>query len=206
MSEKTTETGAVESETYFEELSSATIRAIYKPPSPEYNSNDEAPEVTGKKDRKRKQDENPRPVTRSRKGELEKEKEKEGEKEREGATQTDPSRAIQTEPGPSRVPLSPGVRVKRARTEIERPDPKMIHNITHLVTTCNKILDTVTAIKDAIQDQGSRIGVLETRVRTLQEARRDTAVQALELREPTQHTQTPHVEPRREGGTGFGIF
>jgi len=81
----------------------------------------------------------------------------------------------------------------------------MLRDIVHLTTTCNKILDVVTSIKDLMQDHGSRIGVLETRLKTLQETRRDTAVQALETKEPEPHGTTPHV-PRREEGTGFGLF
>jgi len=125
MSERTTDTGSVESEKFFENLPTAVIRDIYKPPSPEYDPASKPPDGqeecgTARKDKKRKQINNPRPMTRSKRGETEKDKDNE--------TQTDPSRTTQTEPGPSRVPLSPGVKVKRARTELERIDPKMALN------------------------------------------------------------------------------
>jgi len=129
MGEKTTDTSSVESESYFESLSIATIKTMYRPKSPDYDPHDESPtEETTKKDRKRKQTDNPRPATRSRKAEEEREKEREGTREgaegreegKDGGTQTDPVRAIQTEPGePSRTPLPPSAKVKRARIETE---------------------------------------------------------------------------------------
>jgi len=181
MGEKNTDTSSVESESYFESLSTAMTRTMYKPRSPDYDFHEDNPNddnTASKKERKRKQVDNPRPTTRSRRIEAGKEKEKEGTgegtgegEERDDDTQTDPARATQTEPGPSRTPLPPGTRVKRARIETEKMESKMLRDIVHLTTTCNKILDVVTSIKDLMQDHGSRIGVLETRLKILQETR-----------------------------------
>lgn len=59
------------------------------------------------------------------------------------------------------------------------------------------------------QDCQTRLGVAETRIKTLQEARRDEARQlaAVAGTSTQTHPTTPHIEqPREGGGTGLGFF
>ncbi|QPB73975.1 hypothetical protein QKO73_gp2 [Hymenopteran orino-related virus OKIAV85] len=91
---------------------------------------------------------------------------------------------------------------ERLTLQDEKQD-RIIKYLEAITKTQESLVNLLTACE-------TRMGVAETRIKALQEVRRDTQVQTLTAKEVQPHATTPHTDTvpstSKGGGAGLGLF
>lgn len=140
-----------------ESISSETITHFFQPRSPTPEDQGVTTRGKGKERGKEKSREKSKGSGKSK--ERETREERDDSPDRDSETQADPSRGVQApdQPGPSRKRHIPIREPLPKRQKLDEPATKA--DIQLLAGLCNKIIDTLTDLRNSIHEQATRIGV-----------------------------------------------